>query len=267
MASAGVSRYPEPSMEYQRLRLSIDGRIANITLSRPGDGNRIDLRLLRELEDAAGVIAETPEVAVTLLAAEGNDFCLGWDEDARVQLLDPATAQIDPFGGLSSLACPTVAAIDGAALSGGLELALACDIRIAGPSARFAMPEVAEGLVPLAGATQRLPRIAGKAVALSMLLLAEEFDATRAYATGIVSRLAAEGRLDAETKALVEAIASRGPLALRYAKEAAVRGSDMTLDQGLRFETDLSVILQSTEDRAEGLRAFFEKRPPRFEGR
>jgi len=267
MAAAPFSRYPNSGMDYQRLRLSIDGRIARITLARPDAGNRIDLRLLRELSDVASAIAEAPGVAVTLLDAEGDAFCLGWEKETRKQLLDPATAQTDPFAPIASLACPTVAAVNGAALSGGFELALACDIRVAGPNARFAMPEVTEGLVPLAGATQRLPRIAGKAVALAMLLLGEELDAQRAYEAGIVSRLAAEGQLEAETKALVEAIASRGPLALRYAKEATMRGLDMTLDQGLRFETDLSVILQSTEDRAEGLRAFFEKRPPRFEGR
>jgi enoyl-CoA hydratase/carnithine racemase len=182
-------------------------------------------------------------------------------------LLDAKTAVADPFAAIATLGCLTVVLVRGRALSGGFELALACDIRIGDSTARFGMPEVAQGSLPLAGATQRLPRIAGKAAALAMLLLGEEFDAERAYQSGIVSRLTQPGDLEAEAQSIAEAVASRGPLALRYAKEATVRGIDMTLDQGLRFETDLSVILQSTADRAEGLRAFFEKRPPRFEGR
>ncbi|MGE0685373.1 MAG: enoyl-CoA hydratase/isomerase family protein [Dehalococcoidia bacterium] len=254
-------------MEYQRLRFSIDGRIARITLSSAVTGNRIDARLLRELDDAGEIISTSPDVAVVQLDAEGAHFCLGWEDATRDSLQQGTGAVVDPFAAIADLACPTVAVIQGGALSGGFELALACDIRIAETTARFVLPEVTEGRLPLAGATQRLPRIAGKATVLSMLLLGEELDAERAYRAGIISRLAGAGELEAEAESLVGAIASRGPLALRYAKEATVRGIDMTLDQGLRFETDLSVILQSTADRAEGLRAFFEKRPPQFEGR
>jgi enoyl-CoA hydratase/carnithine racemase len=248
-------------MDHQRLRFAIDDRVARITLT----ASHIDQRLLRELDDAAARVADAPRVCVALIGADGPDFCLGWEEETRQELL--AQPAGDPFAGIASLACPTVAAVRGAALSAGLELALACDIRIAEEGARFGMPEVGQGMMPLAGATQRLPRIVGKAASLAMLLLGEELDGQRAYTCGLVSRLIAPGALEAESAAVVEAIASRGPLALRYAKEATVRGIDMTLDQGLRFETDLSVILQATEDRAEGLRAFFEKRPPHFEGR
>jgi enoyl-CoA hydratase/carnithine racemase len=254
-------------MEYQRLTLTVEGRIARIRLTRSDAGNRIDDRLLRELNEAAETIAASSEVAVALIEAQGKDFCLGWEDSTRDALLAAKASVVEPFAALTALACPIVAAVQGRALSGGFELALACDIRIADTSAIFGLPEVAEGRLPLAGATQRLPRIAGKAAALSMLLLGDEIDAARAYQYGIVSRLAELGALETEAQSVVEAIAARGPLALRYAKEATVRGIDMTLDQGLRFETDLSVILQSTEDRAEGLRAFFEKRPPQFEGR
>ena len=252
-------------MEYQRLGLVRDDQIARITLRNPAAGNRIDQRLLRELEEMAQEIASWP-ATVVLIDAEGGDFCLGWEEATRDALLGPDPI-VDPFGPIAALTCPTIAAIQGRAMSGGLELALSCDIRISDASAGFSMPDVSEGRLPVGGATQRLPRVTGKAAALSMLLLGEEFDGQRAYESGLVSRLATMGQLTEEAEAIVAAIASRGPLALRYAKEAAVQGIDMTLDQGLRFETDLSVILQSTEDRAEGLRAFFEKRPPKFEGR
>ena len=254
-------------MEYERLRLSIDGRVARVTLCRPDEGNRVSLRLLRELEDAAAAIAESAAINVALIEAEGDDFCLGWDDEARAALLSGSEASFDPFGCVAGLACVTVASMRGRTLSAGLELALACDIRIAAPDARFAMPEVMQDILPLAGATQRLPRVAGKAAALSMLLLGEEAGAAAAYQCGLVSRLAAPDALAGEAEAIASAIASRGPLALRYAKEAVARGVEMTLDQGLRFEADLSVILQTTRDRAEGLRAFFEKRPPNFEGR
>jgi len=254
-------------MDYQRLSLLIEERIARVTLTRPEAGNRIDQRLLRELDDVAGRIDAEGSIAVTVLTAEGADFCLGWEDATRDELQGSKAAVVDPFAAIASLACPTVVAIRGSAFSGGLELALACDIRVAEAGARFAMPEVGLGMMPLAGATQRLPRVAGKAAALALLLLGEEFDGGRAYACGLVSRLAADGLLDEDTASVVDAIASRGPLALRYAKEATVRGIDMTLDQGLRFETDLSIILQSTSDRAEGLKAFFEKRPPNFEAR
>ncbi len=254
-------------MEYERLRLSIEGRVARVTLSRPDARNRVDGRLLRELDDVAAVVSDAAGINVLCFDAEGADFCLGWDAATRAELLQPGTASFDPFGAIAALPCVTVASIHGAALSAGLELALACDIRIGGADSRFGLPEVSEGILPLAGATQRLPRVAGKAIALSMLLLGDELTSQQAYAAGLISRLAAAGNLEAETEAIVTAIASRGPLAVRYAKEATIRGAEMTLEQGLRFEADLSVILQTTDDRAEGLRAFFEKRPPQFEGR
>jgi enoyl-CoA hydratase len=146
-------------------------------------------------------------------------------------------------------------------------MALACDVRVAGESARFGFPETTLGLIPFAGGTQRLPRIVGRAKALQMVLLNEVIDAAEALRCGLVSRVVPDGSLDAEALALAERIAARGPLAVRYAKEAVLRGMEMPLDTALRFETDLTVILQTTEDRAEGVRAFLEKREPDFKGR
>lgn len=257
------------AMDYHRLRFQTDGRIARATLAQPESGNRIDGRLLRELDEVAAALADAPAVNVLVIDADGGDFCLGWDEATRAALTTATEPAFDTFGAIAGLACVTVASIQGGAVSAGLELALACDIRVATRDSRFVMPDVGEGNMPLGGASQRLPRIAGKATALEMLLLGEELNGERAYARGLVSRLADHdsGGLARETAAVAEAIASRGPLAVRYAKEATTRGAEMTLEQGLRFEADLSVLLQTTEDRAEGLRAFFEKRPPRFEGR
>ena len=155
----------------------------------------------------------------------------------------------------------------GDAPSAGLELALACDGRLAAEGVRLAWPETAQGLLPMAGGTQRLARLVGRAHALRLILLAEPIDAEEAWRIGLVSAVAPAGELLAEAEALAQRMASRGPIALRYAKEAVRRGLEQPLEQALRFETDLTIILQTTEDRAEGVRAFLEKREPKFKGR
>lgn len=248
-------------MDFHTLRLQIDGPIARITLARPDTANRIDERMLRELSDACEAIAADDAVCVTLLSADGPDFCTGWD--ASVSNV-PA---LDPFGALAALPAPVVATINGAAISAGLELALACDVCIAADNARFALPEVSEGTLPRAGGSQRLPRVVGRTVASQMLLLGDELDAQAAYRAGLISRVVPAEQLATEAEALCQRIAAHGPLALRYAKEAVHHGSELSLDQALRYELDLSVILQTTYDRTEGVQAFMEKRPPKFEGR
>jgi enoyl-CoA hydratase/carnithine racemase len=157
-----------------------------------------------------------------------------------------------------------LAAIGGDCLEEGLELALACDVRIASANAKFRCDHVGAGRAPASGATQRLPRLAGPTLAARMILLGEEIDSGEALAAGLVSELAEDPQ--ARAMELAQAIAERGPLAERYAKEALNRGLEMPLEQALRYETDLTMILQTTDDRAEGVRAFLEKRDPRFRG-
>ncbi len=165
------------------------------------------------------------------------------------------------------MAQPVIACIQGEAIGAGLELALACDIRIAAEGAVFAIRDVANGAVPSAGATQRLPRLIGRGKASEMILLGEELDAQAALACGLVSAVVPRGELEAHGRALAERIAAQGPIAVRYAKEAMRQGLDMPLEQALRYETDLTIILQTTADRAEGVSAFLEKRKPHFEGK
>lgn len=249
-------------MAYQRLKLDIAGRLARLTLTAP----RIDVTALSELASAAEAIAANDGVSVVLLQSEGADFCLGWAVDAieaRLQLGAP----VDAFGGIAALAVPVVASVQGNALSTGLELALCADIRIAAEDARFSLPELSRGLLPLAGGSQRLTRIAGRGAAASMLLLGEEMDAASALRCGLVSRVVPAQDLASEAEALASRIAEQGPVALRYAKEAVRQGIEMSLDQGLRLELDLSIVLQTTSDRAEGVKAFLEKRKANFEGR
>jgi enoyl-CoA hydratase/carnithine racemase len=249
--------------------LEIAGRVARLVLRGEG-GNLIDRRTLNDIASACDRLSRDASISVLLLLGEGDDFCAGWQPGLRDELLsshpdDPST--IDPFAPLAGLRQPVIVAVQGRASSAGLELALACDIRIAAQDARFAQPEPAEGLLPLAGGSQRLPRIAGRGAALAMLLLGEELDAAGALRAGLVSRVVPRDSLRAEAGRLAERIASRGPLALGYAKEAVHQGLEMSLAQGLNYEVDLSIILQTTRDRAEGVRAFLEKRPPHFEGR
>jgi enoyl-CoA hydratase len=261
-------------MPYQTISLVQRNAIAYLELQRPEQENRIDSHLLRELAAACEALADDPQVRVVVLSGgEGAAFSLGWDASLlAAQVEGEAAARGGErlgrgFDFLAQVPRPVICAINGDAVSAGLELALACDIRLACPEARFAFPETAWGLIPMAGGTQRLARIVGRGAALELILTAEPIDAQTALRIGLVSQVVPRDRLLTEASALAERIAARGPIAVRYAKEAVSQGLDMSLEQALRFETDLTIILQTTEDRAEGVRAFLEKRAPEFRGR
>ena len=260
-------------MIYQTLVLERDRPIARLRLHRPERGNLIDSQTVQELDAACRELNDDDAVRVVILTGEGDAFCRGWDlsglDSERETPLDWARGQGllgDPFGCLARLPRPVIAAVNGDAISAGLELALACDVRLAAEEARFACPETGHGVIPWAGGTQRLPRIVGRGKALEMILTGDAVDAQEALRIGLLSQVLPGERLLAEAAALAGRIAARGPIAVRYAKEAVSRGLDMTLEQALRYETDLTIILQTTEDRAEGVRAFLEKRTPQFKG-
>jgi len=264
-------------MRYQTISLVQRDAIAYLELQRPEQENRVEGHLLRELAAACEALADDPQVGVVVISGgEGAAFSLGWDASLLAASARGGEGEAAGRGGerlghtfdfLAQMPRPVICAINGDALSAGLELALACDVRLACPEARFAFPEVAWGLIPMAGGTQRLARIVGRAAALELILTAEPIDAQTALRIGLVSRVVPRDRLLAEASALAGRIAARGPIAVRYAKEAVSQGLDMSLEQALRFETDLTIILQTTEDRAEGVRAFLEKRAPEFHGR
>jgi enoyl-CoA hydratase len=261
-------------MPYHTISLAQRDAVAYLHLQRPERENRIDAQLLRELAAACEALADDPQVrAVVLSGGEGPTFSSGWDPSLLATEVEGETGARHgeglghTFDFLAQIPRPVICAVNGDAFSAGLELALACDVRLACPEARFALPEAAWGLIPMAGGTQRLARIVGRAAALELILTAEPIDAQTALRIGLVSQVVPRDRLLAEASALAKRIAARGPIAVRYAKEAVSQGLDMSLEQALRFETDLTIILQTTEDRAEGVRAFLEKRAPEFHGR
>ena len=239
-------------MELERAE---DGRVATLTLP----GGPLDARTARNLSAAAQELVEDRGVRVVVLVAS-DDFCSGPADDLEVMSADP-----DPAAALSRLRVPIVAGITGECSSVGMELALACDLRLADSSARFSVPDVGEGRLPAWGGTQRLPRAVGAARATRMLMLGEAIDAATAVTWGVVHAVVED--LPGAVAEFVDQLLGTGPLALEFAKEAVHRGSELPLRDGLRLEGDLNHQLAATEDRAEGLAAFFDKRPPDFAGR
>jgi enoyl-CoA hydratase/carnithine racemase len=237
--------------------LTRDGRIARLTLPASLDADVVAL-----LCDACAAVAEEAEVRVLVLDAPPGCW-RGWTAPLLPRLAAAGLVG-DPFGPLAALPQPTVAVLRGDVLDAGLELALCADLRVCHGDARFGLPGVAEGRLPVAGGLQRLARAVGRSRA-TQLLLGDPIDAAAARDWGLVSELGDDP--SALAHALAGRIAERGPLATRLAKEAVARGLEMPLDQALRYETDLTILLQSTDDRAEGVRAFLENRPPEFHGR
>ena len=246
--------------------LEVDDHVA--TLRVEFADARFDRAAAEALSGAAAQLRGRTEDVYAVVVASGSDFGLGWTAEAQAEPAVDGWPSIGAaFDDVAAIPQPVVAAVIGKASSAGLELALACDIRICGFGSRFAMPEVSTGSVPAGGGTQRLPRAVGRAHALRMLLTAEPVDAAAALRIGLVSEVVPDAEVGAAARAVAETIASRGPIATRFAKEAIHRGADLPLAEGLSVELDLTVILQATQDRAEGVQAFLEKRPPRFENR
>lgn len=245
--------------------VDLDGHVATLTLDPPAEGyDRAFVEALTAAcEEIATQTAQVRSVVVTSISALGG----GWATSALGEEQRYGAAPLGAgFDALAAVPQPTVVAIRGTAHSAGLELALAADIRVAASDATFAMPDASLGMVPLGGGTQRLPRAIGRAHALRLLLTGDAIDAVEARRIGLVSAVVADGEVVAAAREIAETIASRGPIATRLVKEAIHRGAEMELQQALRYELDLSILLQSTSDRAEGVRAFAAKQPPTFIG-
>jgi enoyl-CoA hydratase/carnithine racemase len=200
-------------------------------------------------------------IRAAVITGSGPAFC----HDAAFSRKTPGTFSL--AGPVASLNCPVIAAINGNAIGMGLELALACDIRIASNSALFSFPGIWHGLIPSDGASQRLPRLVGRAKAMELILTGEEITAPEALRIGLVSRVVPAKDVLETALEMGRQMAGRATLALKYCKEAVYKGLDMTLAQGLELEGDLYFLLHTTGDRTEGITAFREKRKPEFKGK
>jgi enoyl-CoA hydratase len=236
------------------------GGCITATLARPGKRNRLSAAMARQLIDLAEEIEDDPDALMLAIRGAEGCFCAGFDEDVYSE----APQVVESFAALSR---PTLAIIDGIAADEGLELALAADIRVASRTADFSMGQLERGRIPRFGGTQRLPRLIGAAHALRMLLAGDTLGGNEAMRLGLVTYVAAgSDSLARSAREIMRIVSTRGPVAARLAKEAVRKGYDMTLDQGIRLEEDLYALLQTTADRAEGIRAFLEKRKPLFRG-
>jgi enoyl-CoA hydratase len=254
-------------------------RMAIITLNRADRLNRLTRQMADYLAEMCGKVEEDAEVGVMILTAAGPVFSLGLDvrsvspEEWRELIDIPAESvrhrhwALYAVEAVASLSKPVIAALNGDALGAGLELALACDLRVSREDARFGFPQVREGLIPMSGGTQRLPRVIGMAKALELIMTGEPVDADEARRIGLVGRVVPPHELQKVAEELASAILKGAPLAVRYGKEAVRHGIDLPFAEGARLEADLSLLLQTTADRAEGVRSFQERRNPEFHGR
>ncbi len=248
-----------------------DGYVAVVTLNRPEALNALDPESWEELKQIWHNIKTDPEIRVTVLTGAGEkSFCTGSDMKKTMPPKENfASSYFESETVIAPMEMwkPIICAINGFAIGGGLEMALACDIRIASTKASFGLSEVKVGSLPGLGGTQRLLRAIPPAIAMKMLLVAERINAEEAYRVGLVSDVVEPDELLNYAKEMANKIANNAPLSVKAAKQSVVIGSDLPLKQGMAYENLLWGILRDTEDRIEGRVAFAEKRPPQYKGK
>jgi enoyl-CoA hydratase/carnithine racemase len=257
---------------FHHLRYVAEPPVATLTLDCPATANCLHQPLAAELREACRLAAEDGRLRALVITGAGDAFSVGREAPPPELTAAPAEARLawvtqrKVASAVAALPIPVVAALNGDTLDHGLELALAADLRVAAGQARLGIRDLALGRFPWDGGTQRLPRLVGPAWARDLLLTGRVVDAAQALEIGLVNRVVEPGQLAQEARRLAEAIAAGGPLATRYVREAVTQGLDLSLAQGLRLEADLNFLLHTTADRTEGLRAFRERRSPRFSG-
>lgn len=258
------------------LLYEVRDQVAVITLNRPERMNTLGGTMKVDLARAFFELARNDDqVRAVLITGSGDRaFCAGADIKERAgevvcgsEYFVRQKATHDLFRNIEEFEKPVIAAINGVALGGGLEIALCCDIRLAASTARFGLPEIKLGVIPAAGGTQRLPRVIGEARAKELILMADLIDANTALGMGLVSRVMPAEELFSTAMGWARRLAQHPPLAVRFAKRAINRGMQTDLDSGLEYERYAASMLVDSEDRVEGMRAFVEKRAPRFVGR
>jgi enoyl-CoA hydratase/3-hydroxyacyl-CoA dehydrogenase len=249
-----------------------DGKYGYITMNRPEALNALNSKVLSDLEKTIHQIKDDEEVGIVIVTGEGNSFVAGADIKEMVEKSPLAARQFTRYGQqvfkqLDELDKPVIAAVNGFALGGGCELALACDMIIASDKAKIGLPEVSLGIHPGFGGTQRLPRLIGTAKAKELIFTGDMISAQEAERIGLVNKVVESDKLIEEAKDLGKRILNRGPVAVRLAKSAINRGTEMNLDDGLAYEIETVSLTFTTDDKAEGMNAFIEKRKPDFKGK
>jgi enoyl-CoA hydratase len=259
-------------MTFENILVEVKDQIARITVNRPQVLNALNRQTLQELRQAFNEAGDHPDVRVLILTGAGDkSFVAGGDINELAKQTPTDGTKFGLIGQevlhrLETLGKPSIAAINGFALGGGCELAMACTIRIASRSARLGQPEAKLGIIPGLGGTQRLARLCGKGVAHELILTGEMISAEDALRVGLVNIVVEPADLIAAAEKIAHKIAANAPLAVKFGMEAIERGLQMPQEEGLFLEASLSGLSCATEDMREGTRAFLEKRPPRFQG-
>jgi enoyl-CoA hydratase len=255
------------------VRTEISDRVAVLTIDRPEKLNALSSEVLADLDRAVSEAGKNPQVRAVVLTGAGPKAFVAGADIAELSKLTPVTGREHARMGqaittrIETLGKPVIAAINGFALGGGCELAMACTMRIASTNAKLGQPEVKLGILPGFGGTQRLARLVGKGKAMEMCLTGDPIPAEEALRIGLVDRVVAEGKALEASVEVARKIAANGPLAVAFTMEAIHHGLDMALEDGLEFEAALFGVCASTQDMREGMAAFLEKRPAKFQGR
>ncbi len=259
-------------MEYQNIIFDKKDGIGYVTMNRPKALNALNTEVLTELDDVFRAIDKDDEVRVAIVTGEGRSFIAGADI-AQMSELNGTEGRDMTIQGqkvmelIESINKPVIAAVNGFALGGGNELAMACDIRIASEKAKFGQPEVNLGIIPGYGGTQRLPRLVGKGMAKKLIYSAEMIDAQEAYRIGLVDEVVPAEELMEAAEKLAKTIMSKAPIAIKMAKVAINNGINTDLTIGVQFEAESYTSTFVSEDRVEGMKAFVEKRPAEFKNK
>ncbi|MPY86647.1 MAG: enoyl-CoA hydratase [Luteitalea sp.] len=260
-------------MAYEHLQIAQDGAIATITINRPAVLNALSRATLDELDTVLAEVRDDARVRAVVVTGSGTKAFVAGADIRELAEQTPVTGRSYAqrgqrvFDAIEQLGKPVVAAINGYALGGGLELAMACTFRVVADTAKLGLPEVTLGLIPGYAGTQRLLRLVGRGRALDMILTGRQVDADEALAMGLVTKVVAFSSVLEEAQTLAADLATRAPVALRYAMDAILHGGSLPFAEACAYEATLFGLVASTDDMKEGTRAFLEKRPPRFEGR
>jgi enoyl-CoA hydratase len=260
-------------MSIENLLVDREGAVAIVTINRPKVLNALNTQTIAELRQVMHVLQQDATIRAIVLTGSGEKSFVAGADINELAVLSPAEGKEHARSGqavfdfIERMGKPVVAAINGFALGGGCELAMACTVRIAADTARLGQPEINLGIIPGYGGSQRLPRLVGKGVALELLLTGEMVSASRAYEIGLVNKVVPAADLLSEARKLATTLGSKAPIAVRYILEAVNHGLEMPLADGQSLETALFGVTASTDDMKEGARAFLEKRKPEWMGR